>query len=107
MKRLLLLAALAALCLIALSSCSTQPSCETYQYGFLTINNTSLDPYDIHINGIYEGQLPGGYQYELERMDVGLVNLQARQAEGFLFFPTTRNQQAYISACERITWSIP
>ena len=78
---------LALSCILIISSCKKE-DCEKNKYGTVSISNSSVNPYDIYVDGVYKMQISGRTISELKVDQGDNRELYAIQVSGYLFFPT-------------------
>jgi len=102
--------------LLTISSCAkddpnntnNQPDCERNNYGWLTVSNSSSDPYDIYVNGSYKTRVSGGNIVQnIIVYQANNVTLRAEQVSGYILYPTIRNSTVNIIECSTYSWQIP
>lgn len=99
------------LCVFVCSSCQPEevkPDCEIRNYGTITISNSSSNPYDIFVDGVFQQQLGGGRISGDIRINGGNDrSLYAKQVSGFVLFPTEKSTTFNVVSCSSYTWQIP
>ncbi|NOY50458.1 MAG: hypothetical protein GXO88_07850 [Chlorobi bacterium] len=108
MKRVLFLIPLLVL---FISSCSKQAAekreCERENIGYVTITNTSKNPYDISIDGVYKFQLAGNTFKEDIKESAGFHDYKAVQVSGYILYPTVKKTTFSTWICKKSSWVIP
>lgn len=93
------------------SSCTKEDAeqieCEGENIGYLTITNTSENPYKIYIDGTLTFTLDGNTFIDDHKISVGVHKLKAEQESGFLFYPTIVEETFSFGQCEKLGWVIP
>lgn len=97
--------------LLLIASCGKdtyQPACETNKTGTITISNSSSNPYNIYIDGVYQIQLSGGsVSKKLTITEGNGRQLYAVQVSGYLLYPTERQSTFNVLSCTDYSWQIP
>jgi hypothetical protein len=101
-----------ALCLLIpfLSSCesSNERDCEVNKYGTIQISNSSSNPYDIWIDGVFQGTINGKNISTQIKVDEGDNHkLYAKQVSGYLLYPTEKTEYLSVIRCSNYSWMIP
>ena len=109
MKKILFFLSIAAL--ITLFSCSKEKvekrECESQNIGYITITNTSDNPYNIYIDGIFKFQLSGNTFEDDYEVNSGTHVFKAKQVSGYILYPTVVEITTYIGQCEKKSWVVP
>ncbi|MDR3327086.1 MAG: hypothetical protein LBT04_02990 [Prevotellaceae bacterium] len=101
------------LVMIALFSCNkdrnessiTLTKCQKENVGYLKVNNTTSDSYDLFINDVYKQQIPA-HHFVQGTLSAGHVyNVQVRQVSGYFVSPTIKNFSVTINMCDEKTVS--
>ncbi len=95
---------------LLISSCETNNAkdCEINKYGTIQISNTSTNPYDIWINGTYQGTINGKSLSTEIKIDEGNnQKLYAKQKSGYLLYPTEKTDYLTVLRCNNYSWMIP
>jgi len=82
------------------------PDCEIYQFGWLTVKNTSSNPYNFYVNNQFVEQINGGASKKYE-IKAGSQKLYAKQVSGYVLYPTECNATCNVVKCESYNWQIP
>tara|TARA_B100000378_G_C17954982_1_gene381440 strand:- start:351 stop:689 length:339 start_codon:yes stop_codon:yes gene_type:complete len=112
MKTLLKILFTAIISFTALASCEkkkeSQPDCERYKTGTITISNSSSNPYNIYVDDIFEMQISGNSISTKITIDEGNNRkLYAEQMSGYLLYPTKRTEYFNVVRCSDYGWQIP
>ncbi|NLB64051.1 MAG: hypothetical protein GX801_08100 [Fibrobacter sp.] len=97
--------------LLALSSCeitvvdNSTRDCETYGYGYVTVDNKTSDPYDVYLDGYREFTIQGRTSKEIE-VDEGTAYFEAEQLSGYLLWPTEIDKRINVKACSEYDFII-
>ncbi len=82
--------------------------CEIYKYGTITISNSSSNPYDIDIDGVFQVRLNGGnISAKIKLYEGNNRLLHCKQVSGYLLFPTEKSSNFNVISCSDYTWQIP
>ena len=99
------------LVLFVFSSCSKEAAekmeCETLKIGYVTITNTSVNPYKIYIDGDLKFELSGNTFRDDVKVSAGFHTFKAVQVDGYVLFPTVRETTFSTWICEKRSWVIP
>jgi len=99
------------LTLFIISSCTKESAekleCESENIGYITITNTSDNPYNVYVNGTYVFRLQGNTFEDDYEVSVGTHTLKAEQVSGYLIYPTIRETTTIIVQCEKQSWVFP
>ena len=96
--------------LFLFASCESNNTndCEVNKYGTIQVSNSSTDPYDIWVDGTYQGRVNGkGLTNQIRIYEGNNVKLYAKQVSGFLFFPTEKTDFFNVVRCSKYSWMIP
>ena len=85
------------------TSCSKEEICAL---GVVRFTNTSSNPYNLFINGLFETQLAGNSFIELNFPE-GQYAARVEQVSGFLLFPTVVQKNLTVFGCDEIEWVFP
>jgi len=83
-----------------------KPECEVQQTAIVMVANTSSNPYNFYINGMYFTQIVGKSNKTLT-IKAGYNNLYAKQVSGYLLYPTECRSEVNAIACNNYSWQIP
>ena len=93
------------------NSCSkkdSKPDCEVNKYGTITISNSSSNPYDIYIDGVYSTRLSGRAISTKIKINEGNTRvLYAIQVSGYILYPTEKTTIFNVLSCSDYSWQIP
>lgn len=90
------------------SPSSTTPACQTNNYGTITISNSSTNPYDIDIDGVYQMRLSGGsISAKINISGGNNRKLHCIQVSGYVFTPTEKTTYFNVVSCSDYSWQIP
>lgn len=110
MKKVVLVL-LAIISITIVNSCkkeTTKPTCETDKYATITISNSSTNPYNIYIDGVFKMQLNGGsISTEIKINEGNSRKLYAEQVSGYLLYPTKKTEYFNVLRCSDYGWQIP
>jgi hypothetical protein len=97
--------------LVFMSSCSeseTLKPCEVNRTGTITVSNSSSNPYNVYVDGVFKIQLAGGTISQKITLNEGNGRqLYAEQVSGYLFYPTTKTTNFNVVRCTDYSWQIP
>jgi hypothetical protein len=96
--------------LFLFASCESNNAndCEVNKYGTIQVSNSSTDPYDIWIDGTYQGRVSGkNLTNQIKIYEGNNVKLYAKQVSGFLLFPTEKTDFFNVVRCSKYSWMIP
>jgi hypothetical protein len=89
---------------ISLTSCKKDEPCKANNEAYIVANNSTTDPYNIFIDGVYKLQVAGGAKSGRITVSPGTYTFRAVQASGFTVFPTVyQNSTGGIGQC--IEWT--
>lgn len=94
-----------------MSSCSESEKlepCEVNRTGTITVSNSSSNPYNVYVDGVFKIQLAGGSISQKITISEGNGRqLYAEQVSGYLFYPTTKTSTFNVVRCTDYSWQIP
>jgi hypothetical protein len=94
-----------------LNSCykgAFDPGCDAGKYGYITIINTSSDPYDFYIDDQLQMTIAGNTNASNIHIKAGDDRkLYVKQANGFLVSPTEETKFIDVKQCKYYNWQIP
>lgn len=97
--------------LAVFSSCKkkeTRPDCEIKKYGTITVSNSSANPYDIYVDGVFKMRLNGNSISTKIQINEGNARLlHAKQVSGYLVYPTEVSGNFNVLSCSDYAWQIP
>lgn len=70
--------------------------------GTIKLVNSSTNPYEIYIDGVYKGFLNGGYYWNFPYETVASHTVRVLQKSGYLVFPTDKTFIVTITGCGNI-----
>lgn len=96
---------------VTLFSCSKEDAerleCETEDIGYVTITNTSDNPYDVYLDGGFVFRLSGNTFTDSYELNAGSHVLKAEQVSGYVIYPTIRETTVFINYCDKKSWVFP
>jgi hypothetical protein len=111
MKSVILLILIVISSTIVISSCKkteTKPDCEINKYGTITVSNSSSNPYNFYIDGVFQIQLKGGaISTKININEGNSRKLYAEQVSGYILYPTTKTEYLNVIKCSDYGWQIP
>lgn len=94
-----------------LTSCTKedveQMECESQDIGYVTITNTSENPYKVSIDGSFVFNLEGNTFKDDYELSSGSHTFKAEQISGYLVYPTVREATEDIGQCDKKSWVFP
>ena len=83
------------------------PDCELNNYGILTIENKSSNPYNIYANNNFWFTISGYGTQIFDNLQIGTYYLKAVQKSGYAFYATENIRTVnFTYACQEITITI-
>ena len=86
---------------------SEQIECESEDIGYMTITNTSENPYKVSIDGVFAFSLEGNTFKDDYELSSGYHGFKAEQISGYLIYPTVVEFNQTIVQCEKRSWVFP
>ncbi|KAB7728417.1 hypothetical protein F5984_18780 [Rudanella paleaurantiibacter] len=99
--------------LVALAGCIKDPQtaaqidCEAKNYGRFQLTNVSLYQYDVFINGKQLLRTQGKTAYKDVQVTPGFVDIEFRQVNGYLLYPTVNKTSILVGKCQDYTFIFP
>jgi hypothetical protein len=99
--------------ILLISSCAkndadNQPDCERNNYGYLTVSNSSNNPYDVYVSGLFVRRVQGNSVVQNIVVYQGNgITLRAEQVSGYVFYPTIVTTSGNFIECSTYSWQIP
>jgi hypothetical protein len=73
----------------------------------LLFTNTSSNPYNVYVNGIYFGSVSGKTSKSVTVNEGNSVTLKAEQVSGYVFYPTIKTSTTNFVRCSSYSWQFP
>ena len=106
MKQILFFSAFLILA-VACSKSEPEKPCEVNKTTTITISNSSSNPYDVYVDGIYKTRVYGNAIQDITVNEGNNRAFYAEQVSGYVFYPTTRSSTINVLRCTPYTWQIP
>lgn len=75
--------------------------------GNVILNNNSVNPYKVYINGIYAFDMAGGSSKDLNYIPTGNLTIRVLQISGYVLYPTDETYSLTIDCGSTITKNFP
>lgn len=93
------------------SSCSKDDAekmeCERDNVGYITITNTSDNPYNVYLDNTYVFKLQGNTFKDDYAVSAGSHTFKAEQVSGYVLYPTVKEGTLTVAQCDKISWVFP
>ena len=94
--------------LFATSLLACKSECEKSKKGTITVSNSSSNPYDFYIDGVFQVRLSGNSISEKIKVSQGDKRVfYVKQVSGYLLYPTERTKEFNVVSCSDYDWQIP
>ncbi|MBO0930381.1 hypothetical protein [Fibrella aquatilis] len=86
---------------------TAKQDCELKGYGWIDASNTSKNPYDLWLNGVYVMRLSGNTLTKNIQISQGPSKIYVKQVTGYLLYPTEVTWSPTINSCKSMAISFP
>lgn len=85
-------------------------NCETYtppcnDRGTVVVYSGKSDPYQVKINGSYQGNVGAYGSATFNGIKSGFVTIEVTQASGYIFYPSVYSGSGSLYSCGTLNWS--
>lgn len=77
--------------------------CEIMNTGYVTVYNSSNNPYELYVDNYRNVEIAGGFSHEAI-VSPGVRSFKLVQKSGYLFTPTIYETSITVKQCERLSW---
>lgn len=82
-------------------------NCEKEKTGNIVFWNQSKDDYDVYINNTFKFTIEGWYTHPIDLPGGYTYNIQVKQKNGYILYPTVKNYTVSLSVCDEKRINFP
>lgn len=91
---------------LSILSCNDDIGTDPCLTGTVRFTNTSNNPYNLSIDGVFKFQLNGNSFRELD-LSEGQHQAKVEQVSGYILFPTVKETTLNVFGCQETEWVFP